>query len=99
MHQENVDEYKARKAEEEKVEKVERAEKEIIEKTGMEREYEIADSYITPKNIEQLLDDALDNPITPNFSFPKVRVSGDGKGVKNFDEEGELILHEEIPNI
>ena len=81
------------------VREIEKLEKEQSIENILETESKKADLYITPANIEQTIEVALDNPIVTSFPFPQTKVIGDGKGPKNFDEKGDLITHESLPYI
>ena len=65
----------------------------------LQNEIKKAEQYITETEIEQVIEEALNNPVMYGFAFPNTKVSGDGKGPKNFDEKGEVIIHDSIPYI
>ena len=77
---------------------------ELIEKEKklekiLKDEMEKSEKFILQSNIENCIEETMDYPISNNFGFPFTKVVGNGRGQRNFDEKGEVILHELIPDV
>ncbi|KAI6654150.1 hypothetical protein LOD99_2995 [Oopsacas minuta] len=81
------------------IQEIAHTEKEQNIKNILKEETQKMESFITKTNIEHSIEYALDNPISYNFAFPYTKVIGDGRGQKNFDQKGEVILHDIIPDV
>ena len=81
------------------IQELELIEKKIKLENFLKEETEKSQSFILKSNIENYIEETMDNPVNNNFEFPFTKVSGNGRGHKNFDKTGEVILHDIVPDV